>query len=84
MSNTQLWLLIGVPSALVVLKSIHWNVRFTTMERRFDRWLEQSDEKFDSIDAAFESIRAEMIALRDTIHQDMNRLRETLFRVEGF
>ena len=76
MTNSQLWLAIGIPSVLVVLSWIQQNARFSAMERRF----EVIDQKFDG---KFDSMRTEMITLRDTIHRDMITLHERVAVVEA-
>lgn len=79
MTNSQLWLAIGIPSVLVVLSWIQQNARFSAMERRFD----SVDRRFETVDNKFDSIRTEMISLRDTIHRDMITLHERVAVVEA-
>jgi hypothetical protein len=76
MSNEQLCLAIGIPSVLVVLSWIQQSVRLGRIEATTDR-------RFESIDQQFTSMRAEMIALRDSIHRDMVSLHERVAVVES-
>lgn len=68
MNNTQLYLSIGVPTFAVLLA---W------LSNRAD--INGLNEKFDELG---DSLRAEMIALRREIHQDLLMLHERVVKVE--
>ena len=68
MNNTQLYLSIGVPTFAVLLA---W------LSNRAD--INRLNEKVDKL---AESMRAEMIALRREIHEDLLMLHERVVRVE--
>jgi hypothetical protein len=68
MNNTQLYLSIGVPTLTVILA---WLSSRSDMNRLNDK-----------VDKLGESLRAEMIAFRREIHQDLMMLHERVVKVE--
>jgi hypothetical protein len=76
MTNVQLMLSIGIPSLLIVLSWVQQSARFSRLESSVDRLA-------DSVDRRFESMRSEMVALRDSIHRDMITLHERVAVVEA-
>jgi hypothetical protein len=75
-TNLQLLLSIGIPSLLIVLSWLQQGSRIGRLESALNRHA-------DSVVRRFESIRSEMVALRDSIHRDMVALHERVAVVEA-
>jgi hypothetical protein len=84
MTNTQLWLSIGIPSLLIVLSWINNNSRFDRIEKRLDahdakfdqidrRFLSRSEElerRFVDVDKRFQAMDRRFDAIIDAVHSD--------------
>jgi hypothetical protein len=87
MTNLQLLLTIGIPSLLVLLSWFQQNARLGRLEASYDKGFDSVDRRFEAMgsrfDSKFDGIRAEMVALRDSIHRDMVSLHERFAVVES-